>query len=102
LDACWTFPYVPFFPVAEKTDMSNYIGFLLIDDSLRASHKQKFEHWLNESTESNAQALSTHAVLVITSMANRLAAGDASHSGGGSFILGFGALIWNHKKALKK
>ena len=45
--------------------------------------------------------LSNNALLAIGSMATRLAAGSPSRGGRGSSVLGFHALIWNHKKELE-
>jgi len=82
--------------VSERNHLACFIGLLLLDDSVRAAQKQGFETWLRGISASDAQVLSTRALLAIGNLANRLASGD------GSSVLGFHALVWNHKKELEK
>ena len=86
--------------ITDSNHLACFIGLLLLDDSVRAAQKQGFETWLRGSSATNAQVLSTRALQAIQNLANRLAAGDPS--GRGSSVLGFHALVWNHKNALKQ
>jgi hypothetical protein len=79
--------------VAAVNSLTCYVGTLLLDDSLRATHKGTFERFLLESKETNASDLSTHALLAIQRESKRIA---------GSLLLAFHGIVWNRKQALEK
>ena len=84
--------------VTERNHLSCYIGMLLLDDSLRAAHKQSLERFILESKETNAPALSGRALIAIDRMANDLASRDRKLPS----VLLFNAMAWDEKKALRK
>lgn len=84
----------------ERNHLTCYIGIILLDDEIRAVHKQSLEKFLLEATVSDAQALSTVTLSAIQNISERLAAGDGSP--GASSVLGFQALMWNRKKELER
>lgn|GEM_PF-2045225 len=55
--------------VAERNQMTYYIGMLLLDDALRAAHKDRLDRFLLESKMSE-RALTTRVLLAIQSAAN--------------------------------
>jgi hypothetical protein len=43
----------------KRLNLRNYIVYLLLDDSIRADHKAKFEQWIQQSNAKNAMDLSS-------------------------------------------
>jgi hypothetical protein len=85
----------------ENNHLACYTGMLLLNDSLRASHKQSLERFLLDNDARDAEALSTRALLAIGEMAERLAVRDPQQPITSS-VLAFHALLWNHKKTLER
>ena len=75
----------------KRLHLTNYVLYLLLDDSIRTDHKAKFGQWIQQSKAQDAMQLSLQASNVIERMADSLAAGGST--------LGAHAMLWNSDAA---
>ncbi len=76
----------------KSLNLNYYIVYLLLNDSIRQSHKQKFEMWIRDAEAKDAISLSLKAYEAIEGIADELADGELS-----SAVRSHG-MICNYKK----
>ena len=75
----------------KRLHLTNYVLYLLLDDSIRTDPKATFGQWIQQSNARDAMHLSLQASNVIESMADSLSAGGST--------LGAHAMLWNSDAA---
>lgn len=57
----------------QRLHLESYIMYLLLDDNIRADHRQKFQDWIKQTEAKDASDLSFKAHVCVADMAESLA-----------------------------
>ena len=76
----------------KRMNLNSYIVYLLMEDSLRDNHKEKFGEWIGSSDAKDATDLAIKASNTIDNMAETL-------SKDGNSLLASNSMLWNSEYA---